>query len=245
MSIFAIASPSPAAGRTTTAVGLATFLGAFGARVLLVDCDPEGDAAESVGRAHTAGLQEALGRGLALTACIAPTVLSRVDLMRAPQAGGASPASAVYPERLARVLAHVTARYSYVLVDCPAGLAGVTGSVLAVAHGLIMPVPCEDEARHDAQSLVEVVGQIQTRRNPRLQASLLMTMADDAPPSRELVTEMRRTYGRRVLETVIPADDLVDVVLDRQSLLDQHSPAARAYQELAMEVASRAAGVAA
>lgn len=241
MSIFAIVNPSPAAGRTTTAVGLAAYLGAFGARVLLVDCDPQADATAAVERVHAADLEEALERGLSLAGCIAPSALSRVDLMRASHTGRASVAGGAFPECLGTVLEHVAARYSYILVDCPAAADAVTRSALTAAHGVIVPVPCEHDSRRDVRAVMQVVDET-PRRNPRPQLTLVMTMVDDSLPARELMAEMRQTYGGWVCDTAIPRDDLLAGVLEGQSLLERSSPGARAYQELAMEVASRAAG---
>lgn len=49
MTIIAVANQKGGAGKTTTAVNLAGVWAAEGARVLLLDCDPQGGSTASLG----------------------------------------------------------------------------------------------------------------------------------------------------------------------------------------------------
>jgi chromosome partitioning protein len=82
MTIFAVANQKGGVGKTTTVVNLGAYLGAFGARVLLVDCDPQGNTTSGLGvQPSSRGLYGVLLGDLSADVAIVPTSTRGVDLL--------------------------------------------------------------------------------------------------------------------------------------------------------------------
>jgi chromosome partitioning protein len=61
MTVFAVANQKGGVGKTTTVLNLGAYLGAIGARVLLIDCDPQSNTTNGLGvRPDGGGLYDVL-----------------------------------------------------------------------------------------------------------------------------------------------------------------------------------------
>ena len=80
--ILAIANQKGGVGKTTTAINLGAGLGALERRVLLVDCDPQGNATRGLGaKAAPPHLYHALSGEVPLSATIRPSGFPNLDLV--------------------------------------------------------------------------------------------------------------------------------------------------------------------
>ena len=73
--IIAVANQKGGVGKTTSTVNIAAALALAGARVLVVDLDPQGNASTAIGLDHTEGtpgIYEALGGELTLSEVVRP-----------------------------------------------------------------------------------------------------------------------------------------------------------------------------
>ncbi|HYU34691.1 MAG TPA: AAA family ATPase, partial [Thermoanaerobaculia bacterium] len=208
--ILAIANQKGGVGKTTTAINLGAGLGALERRVLLVDCDPQGNATRGLGATATPpDLYQTLTGEAEPAAAIRPSGFPNLDLIPSQRDLVGVEVEFVGQEgwegRLKRVLAQVAGNYDLVLLDCPPSLGHITVSALTAAHGVLVPLQCEYFALEGISELVSTVQRVQKGLNTRLEiAGILLTMYDDRTNlCRDVADEIRRHFGAKVFETVV------------------------------------------
>ncbi len=213
--ILAVANQKGGVGKTTTAINLAACLAELHKRVLLLDLDPQANATSGLGFERIPGgsLYEVLLGEKNLGDQIKPTAVPRLDLVPSEtDLCGAEIEVARLDRPLYRLrdalrpLADEN-RYHFILTDCPPSLGLLTMNALAAAHALFIPLQCEYYALEGLSTLDRVLADIrQNGINPTLEiAGIVMTMFDGRTNlAQQVVAEVRRHFGERVFETVIP-----------------------------------------
>ncbi len=251
MTVLALANQKGGVGKTTTAINLGAALGALEKRVLLVDCDPQGNATRGLGAAATPPhLYHALAGQVDLELAVRPSGFPNLDLIPSNRdlvgvevefvgLGG-------WEKRLAEVLSPLVERYDTVLLDCPPSLGHLTVCALSAADAVLVPLQCEYFALEGVSELVATVRRVQSGLNPRLRiAGILLTMYDERTNlSRDVASEIRRHFDGQVYETVVPRTvRLAEAPSHGLPILqyDIKSRGAAAYLALAREFLGRAA----
>ncbi len=209
--ILAIANQKGGVGKTTTAINLGAGLGALERRVLLVDCDPQGNATRGLGaKAAPPHLYHALSGEVPVSAAIRPSGFPNLDLVPSQRDLVGIEVELVgesgWEQRLKGVLAEVADRYDTILVDCPPSLGHLTINALTAADGILVPLQCEYFALEGISELLATVERVQGGLNPGLQiAGILLTMYDDRTNlSKDVAEEIRSHFAGKVYETVVP-----------------------------------------
>ena len=210
--ILAIANQKGGVGKTTTSVNLAACLAVKKQRVLLVDCDPQGNASSGFGIQKSeldATIYDVLLGGKTVKDAVQHTDYG-VDVVPANiNLAGAEIelVSAMSREtRLKKALDAVKEGYDFILIDCPPSLGLLTLNSLAAADSVLMPIQCEFYALEGVSQLMNTIELVRTNLNPHLEVEgVLMTMYDGRTRlAEQVVAEVRENFGDLVYETMIP-----------------------------------------
>jgi chromosome partitioning protein len=251
VTVLAVTNQKGGVGKTTTVVNLGAYLGSFGARLLLVDCDPQANTSSGVGvSVEQGGLYDVLIDDVPVESAIVRTSVPGVDLLPAtPELAGAEIELLDAQDRtgvLKRALQTVRSSYSYVLLDCPPSLGLLTLNALVAADAVIVPVQCEYLALEGLARLMNTLERVRQQSNTRLRIfGLVMTMFDSRTSlSQQVTDEVRQHYPNLIFSAVIPRNVRLSEAPSFGEPILQYDPRSRgaeAYGQLAMEVAARAA----
>jgi chromosome partitioning protein len=251
--IVTIANQKGGVGKTTTAVNLAAGLAMHGARVLVIDLDPQGNASTALDIDHHSGVPSVynvLVEGQPLTSIVRP-VAGYPHLYCAPAAIDLAGAEielvplVARESRLARALAaYDAANLDYIFIDCPPSLGLLTVNALVAAPEVLIPIQCEYYALEGLEQLLRTVDLVRSHLNPSLSVTtILLTMYDGRTRlASQVADEVREHFGAVVLGSVIPRSVRVSEAPSYgQSVMayDPGSTGALAYLEAARELARR------
>ncbi|WP_419842413.1 ParA family protein [Candidatus Poriferisodalis sp.] len=245
--VIAVTNQKGGVGKTTTAVNLCAALAELGQRTLLVDMDPQGNAATGVGidpRGLGTSMYQVLLGSADLSDCIQATGIDNFAIApaRLEMSGAEIELVSAFSRelKLRHAIAPIVDRYDYIFIDCPPSLGLLTVNALSAAVEILVPVQCEYYALEGLGQLLHNVDMVRDGLNPALVISAIVMVMFDARTrlAAEVVADVRRHFGDRVCRVVIPRTVRLSEAPSVGQPVTVYAPTSRgaiAYHELARE----------
>lgn len=211
--IVAFVNQKGGVAKTTTAVNLGACLAEKGKNVLVVDCDPQGNATSGLGinrRKVEYCIYDVIIHSVPAQAVILPTQFPRLHILPATiQLAGAEielVSSISRETKLKKALKPEEKRYDYILIDCPPSLGLLTLNALSAADSIIIPLQSEYYALEGVSQLLNTYELVRRHLNPELEVEgVLLTMFDPRTNlSLQVMEEARAYFKSKMFQTVIP-----------------------------------------
>lgn len=247
--IIAVANQKGGVGKTTTAVNLSAALAQLKRRVLLIDCDPQGNATSGLG-IDKASLKQSVYNVLVDRANLGDIIIHtdyELDLVPAVMDLAGAEVELVEAEdklyRLKNAITPIKGIYDYIIIDCPPSLGHVTLNALTAADSVLLPLQCEFYALEGLSQLMSTIEMVREQFNPKLSIEgLVLTMYDGRTNlSQQVEAEVRGHFPDQVYETKIPRNVRLSEAPSYGQPIFAYaasSKGAHAYKELAREVVS-------
>jgi chromosome partitioning protein len=251
MRVISIVNQKGGCGKTTTAVNLAGALAADGARVLVIDMDPQAHATLALG-VDPDELSENLYEVLAEPG--AERQLARV-LVSVSEGIDLAPASIVLSaleqklaaerhdartERLKAALDALPERYDFAIIDCPPAVSLLTFNALRASQEVIVPLETSFFAIDGVQKLLETIALLTDRIAHDLHVRVLPTMYDGRTRyARQTLGDIRELFKDLCFDSVIRLNVKLREAARHGVPVNRYAPSANGthdYGAVAMEV---------
>jgi len=222
-------------GKTTLTRELGIYISTLGAKVLLVDCDPQGNLTKSLVEQADGGLYEAFTESkLALTEIGFDLSLLAADFRLALLEKSLIGEIDAYT-RLREILKTATA-FDLVFLDTPPSLGVLTVNALAAATDLVVPMNPSLYSMQGTNDLLRTVSKVRANLNPGLKLLGVIVNAFDSVPviTRQIRSEIEASFGEKVFSTVLSKSIRIEeaIATHKGVIHHQHLGASRAADEV-------------
>lgn len=251
MKVIAVMTPKGGVGKTTTSNALTYILGQeMGARVLLVDADPQGDSSTSFGINDESGLTNLLENHIATGGrystrdIIYHTRYSNIDIV---PAGGYLMGTAITLSNLSgteqifrfkNALEEVSKDYDYCICDCGRLLDMVILNILVVADMVVTPVKAGGFEVSAIENLNMQLAEIRVF-NRNVEVKVLLNMARNTLAFKGMETWVKQRSGLGYFSTNIKQSTVIEQATLKKLPLPEHAKKAdvtASYRKIVEEI---------
>ncbi len=252
--IIAFSNQKGGVGKTTTCVNMSAYLAKKGYKCLIVDLDPQGNATTGLGFAKNEvknSVYNVMIDEMPIEEAVVKTCVDGLDILPSNIDLAGAEVELVYVKDREKVLKKVLERavksYDFITIDCPPSLGLLTINALASADTVIIPIQSEYYALEGLSQLMNTIKLVVKHLNSSLKIEgVVLTMNDNrAIISRQISEEIRKFFGKRVFDTVIPRNiRLAEAPSHGLPIMlhDTRCSGAKAYLALTEEYISRQPG---
>jgi chromosome partitioning protein len=223
---IAVVTAKGGTGKTTTAINLGHGLALSGKRVLLIDCDPQGNLAAAFGVRARHGLADLLTSGEAGIETLRPGLflmdsggqrLAEAELFLAGEPRRES--------RLADALAGLRGS-DVVICDCSPSINLLNLNALTFADWAVVPVTMDYFAMLGARATLDMIAQVEKILNrPTQTLGILPTFYDQRTRiSRQMNEALLAEFGNRLFATRIHTNVQLREAQAAQKTIFEHAP---------------------
>lgn len=249
---IAIAVPKGGVGKTTTAVNLAASFAIAEKKTLLIDFDPSGACALSLGFTDeklTGDIFQVISFVKFIDNVIHKTELKYLDFIPC------TVQSVEIEERINRLTRNIYLfeniinqeslnHYDYIIIDCPPYLKGLTTVALTAADSVLIPVRAGQFSISALKKMFAHIDWVKSNLNNKLKVEgILLTMFEGHTKAGKMTEKaLFNLFGDHLLNSVIPKSTTITEAefFGKPSMLFSiKSKGSKAYLQLAQEIISK------
>ena len=241
--IISIINQKGGVGKTTTAVSLSSYLADMGAKVLLIDADPQSNATSHLGAESEKTLYD-LFWNEDISRVICSSKRSGLDIITADARLSGLDLELAHQDQnniiLKNKIQNLSSQYDYTFIDCPPSLGLLTVNSMVASHFFIVPLQCEYFALEGLSRLLETAKAIKENINGELRLlGILLTLFDTRNTlSHKVIEQVKKHFSGKVFSTVIPRNVRLSEAPSHCLSIkeyDSQSRGGKAYENLALE----------
>lgn len=247
--IIAIANQKGGVGKTTTSINLSACLTEKEKKVLVIDCDPQGNTSSGLGvdknSLKCSFYDLLLGNATFEQVKINLDYFENLHILPSNIELSGAEIELINKENreylLKNILDSVKNNYDFILIDCPPSLNMLTLNALTAANTILVPLQCEYYALEGLSQLLYTINLVQQNLNPSLKIEgVVFTMFDSRTNlSLQVVEEVKQHLNENVYKSIIPRNVRLSEAPSHGkpiNIYDKKSKGAEAYRLLAEEV---------
>lgn len=249
--IISFANQKGGVGKTTSAVSVAAALGHLDKKVLLIDCDPQGNASSGVGvnkKNIVNSTYDVLVGRITANEAIIKTEFKNLSVMPSHISLAGAEFELIDEDdreaKLKNALSEIKTDYDYIIIDCPPSLGLLSINALVASTGVIIPMQCEFFALEGLTQLMMTIKKIKKHYNANLDITgILITMYNGRLNlSTQVLDELKKYYADKIFRTpVVRNVKLSEAPSFGEPILyyDKYSKGCAAYNDIAKEILER------
>jgi chromosome partitioning protein len=247
MKVISIGNQKGGCGKTTTAINLASALSDNGKKVLLIDLDPQAHASLGLDIESQDSIYNVISR-------LTPRKLKLENIIRRVENNfDIIPSNVLVGTleqelsdeigrelKLKEVIAPISNRYDYVLIDCPPSLGILTVNAIRVSDEMIIPVETSRFSMQGVEHILDIVNLVKDRLNHEVKCRVLITMFDSRlRHSFAMLSTFKERFKEMLYDTIVHVNVKLkeSAVMGRSvSRYDKYCRGAKDYNTLAKEI---------
>lgn len=256
--VIAIANQKGGVAKTTTTANLGTGLCNSDKRVLLIDCDPQGDLTASLGWKDSDDMDFTLS-GMIHSEINDRKIKYEDYILHHEEGCDLIPANIELADYdlglvnvfnrekvLNNIIEPLRERYDYILIDCPPSLNMLTINALSASNEVLIPVQAHFLAAKGMSKLLKTINRVKKQINPKLNITgVVVTIAQmNTNLAKKTINDLQAYYGHTltIFKSVIPqainagTAPIIGVSLFK---FDSESKVTTAYESLTKEVLAK------
>lgn len=233
--------------KTSSAFNLAVRLNQYGARVLVIDADPQGNMTRALNQEHLESpivLAHILNEENTIQEAIIP-VNESLDLVPSSYDNSMidlvmSRANANLKKVIADIIAPLRAKYDFIIFDCNPALSAFNISIALASDQVVIPVNPDPFSKQGLEMVIKEFQRLGKSYEKDIDYRLLFTLYDGREPkiSQKYMFEYGSQYEERMFTTFIKRSVDVKTAVDQhKTIFDFKTASARAdFDAFALEV---------